>query len=107
MRTTQQAGRELERWARSEKEPGIWGGSCPQPEGRGAQARVAAGPPGEAIRHPTPNRALVQLGLEDCLFRGLPAPQATNRKRICRETGFKFDRRARIWDYLPKREGST
>ena len=32
--------RELERWARREKEPGIWGGSCPQPEGRGKCQQV-------------------------------------------------------------------
>lgn len=96
---------------------GCLGWQLPAPRGLGevpadrkAQGRVPAGPPAPPPHFP--HCAVVQLGLEDGLFRGLQAPHARNMK-MCHtererktETGFEFDWKARIWAYLPKRKGS-
>lgn len=105
------------RWAGREEEPGAWGGSYPHPEGWGKCQQIGK-PRAESLQdlQPPPPHfphcALVQLGLEDGLFRGLQAPHARNMK-MCHtqrerktEAGFAFDWKARIWAYLPKRKGS-
>lgn len=76
-----------------EKQSGMWGGSCSHLEGRGQcqQGRGVHCPESlqdllvrhhEVIPH---HCTLVQLGLEDCLFRGLQAPQAMYMKLCSRK----------------------